>query len=139
MVTFDVRTAVVWSVCFMLGVAGCGGGSPTGSGGGGGNGGGGNGGGGGGGGRTATTQVSVRDDFFSPEDIVVSPRATVTWTWMENDFHDVTWVSAPLDNSLLQSSGTHEVAMPTATGVYDYYCTIHGSPTSGMRGSVLVQ
>ena len=81
----------------------------------------------------------MRDDFFSPENIVVSLRATVTWNWMGSDFHDVRWSSAQLESSQLQRSGSHQVTLPTATGAYDYYCTIHGSLTSGMRGSVLVQ
>ena len=111
----------------MLTLAGCGEGLPTGSGDGGGM------------DPVVTTQVAVNDDFFAPTDIAVSPGATVVWSWVGSDFHDVTWSSAQLPDSPLQSGGTHEVAMPSTTGEYAYYCTIHGSPSSGMRGSVLVR
>jgi plastocyanin len=87
----------------------------------------------------ATTSVSVNDDFFDPQDIAVASGATVTWTWVGGNPHNVTWVSASLANSATQSAGSHSVTMPSAAGQRDYYCTIHGTPTSGMRGSVLVQ
>lgn len=87
----------------------------------------------------ATTSVSVRDDFFEPMEITASAGATVTWTWEGNDQHNVTWVSANLPNSQTQSSGSHQVTLPSDGGQLDYYCTIHGTPTSGMRGSVSVE
>jgi len=144
------RTIVTMSVLLPF-VAGCGGGdSPTDHGNGGngaGNGGngagnGGNGVGNGGGQPVATTSVDVLDNLtFNPNSIIVSSGATVTWTWQGGEVHTVTWVSAVagLPNSPDQATGTHEVTMPTAAGQFDYYCALHGSPTSGMRGTVQVQ
>ena len=85
-----------------------------------------------------TTDVDVLDNFFAPTTAQVSPGGTIRWTWGGNNQHNVTWVSGGFNNSDTQTSGTHDVQFPSA-GTFDYYCTIHGSPTSGMRGTVAVQ
>lgn len=87
-----------------------------------------------------TTSVSVRDNLtFSPPAILVSPGATVTWTWQGGLVHNVVWVAASLPNSPDQATGTFQATMPSDAGTHVYYCTFHGSPTSGMRGTVQVQ
>lgn len=82
--------------------------------------------------------VTVRDNSFSPSALTVDAGTTVTWVWDGNSPHNVTWSGpgAPAA-SATQSAGTYE-RMFDAAGTYDYYCTIHGTPTSGMRGSVTV-
>jgi len=123
------------AMALFFAVAGCGGDSGTN--GGGGNGGSGNGGGGGGTTPVMTNSVSVVDFAFDPPDIQVAGGATVTWTWTgTNAMHNVTFASSSIANSLTQTSGTYQVAMPTAAGVYTYQCTIHPSL---MQGSVTVQ
>jgi plastocyanin len=87
----------------------------------------------------ATTSVSVLDDVFAPANILVDPGATVTWTWAGDNPHRIRWVSAGLGDSPLQTTGAHQQAMPQGAGTYAYYCTEHGTPTSGMRGSVIVE
>ena len=131
---FLVGRRAHWMGMFLLvAVAGCGGDSPTDDGGGGI----GDGGGSGGGDPVAMTSVNVVDLDFTPPDIQVTPGATVTWTWTGSDTHNVTFAaSSGIANSLTQTSGTYQVAMPTATGVYTYQCTIH---PSDMNGSVTVQ
>lgn len=90
-------------------------------------------------GPVETTSVDVLGATFDPEDIQVSPGATVTWTWNSGGVqHNVTWASADLSDSPTQGSGTFEATMPSTTGELVYYCTIHGTPSSGMRGTVLV-
>jgi len=91
------------------------------------------------GGPVATTSVSVRDNVFDPAAITVSPGATVTWTWAGNEPHNVTWVESDLTDSSTQTSGTYQAAMPSASGELVYYCTLHGTPTGGMRGTVQIQ
>ncbi|MGE0161289.1 MAG: plastocyanin/azurin family copper-binding protein [Gemmatimonadales bacterium] len=86
-----------------------------------------------------TTAIAVRDDFFEPQNATVAAGATVTWTWNGSNPHNVTWVSAGLGDSPTQTSGSYSATMPSATGALAYYCTIHGTPTSGMRGTVTVQ
>jgi plastocyanin len=90
------------------------------------------------GGLVATTLVDVRDSFFDPDGIQVGPGAVVTFTWQGNESHNVTWVDAGLTSSPTQIQGTHEVTMPGSAGDFGYYCTIHGTPTSGMHGRVVV-
>ncbi|MEX2526543.1 MAG: plastocyanin/azurin family copper-binding protein [Gemmatimonadota bacterium] len=87
----------------------------------------------------ATTSVGVRDNFFDPTAIRVAGGATINWTWNGSQQHNVTWVSADLPNSPTQSSGTHQVVAPSSAGELVYFCTIHGSPTSGMRGTVRIE
>lgn len=125
------RGAHCMVISLFVAVAGCGGDSGTNDGGGdGGDGGGGN-------DPVVTTSVGVVDFDFNPTSILVSPGATVTWTWSGSALHNVTFasgtVSAP---STTQTTGTFQVAMPTATGAYNYQCTIHPSL---MNGTVTVQ
>lgn len=98
---------------------------------------GGGGGGGGGGGTTftTTTNVTVDDNSFSPENIQVSPGATVTWTWSGTNSHNVTFADASITDIGNHTSGAHTSTMPMAAGDYTYQCTNHG----GMTGTVRVQ
>ncbi len=86
-----------------------------------------------------TTSVNVQDNSFSPPAILVSTGATVTWSWSGSEPHNVTWSSAGLPNSPTQSSGNFQATMPSTTGELVYYCTLHGTPTSGMRGTIRVE
>ncbi len=81
----------------------------------------------------------MEDSFFSPALISVSQGDVVVWTWNgTNEDHNVTWVSGGLTNSPTQSDGSHEVTMPSTPGQLGYYCTNHGTPSSGMRGTINV-
>ncbi len=82
--------------------------------------------------------VSVQDNVFNPNVVNVSTNGKVTWTWTGGNPHNVTFVTGGLTNSSTQTSGTHEVTFASA-GTFNYYCTIHGTPSSGMRGTVTVQ
>ncbi len=72
-----------------------------------------------------TGSVTVRDFEFDPENIVVAPGASVTWTWNGVEDHDVTFDSPSITDSPLQSSGTFSTTMPTTPGTYAYHCTEH--------------
>ena len=86
----------------------------------------------------ATTAINVADDFFAPMEADVDVGGRAEWTWMGSNQHNVTWVSASFTDSPTQTSGTHLVQFP-AMGDFDYYCTVHGTPTSGMRGTIRVR
>jgi len=119
---FHVRREAHWIIIsLLLAVAGCGGDSGT-------NGGNDN-------TPTVTTDVTVGDDFFNPEDIQVLPGAMVTWTWSSNREHNLSFVDNAITDSGNRRGGTYTTAMPMATGTYNYQCTIH--PTS-MNGTVTV-
>ena len=83
------------------------------------------------------TAVSVKDDVFDPVSKTVSVGASVSWQWTGTHQHNVTWVVAST-NSATQTTGTFMRTFPTA-GSYVYYCTIHGTPTAGMMGTIVVQ
>lgn len=83
-----------------------------------------------------TNAVEVADDLFDPEDIQVSPGATVTWTWVGSNSHNVLFVDPQItDSGAPKSSGTFSAVMPTSPGTYVYQCGVH----TGMEGSVVVQ
>lgn len=86
----------------------------------------------------ATASVNVTDNQFVPDEVQIATGGKVTWTWAGSNDHNVIWVSGGFADSGTQSSGSHEVIFG-ASGSYDYYCSIHGSPSSGMRGKVEVK
>jgi plastocyanin len=86
----------------------------------------------------AAASVTVGDSTFTPAAVQVLAGGVVTWTWPDGSVtHNVTWVTANLPDSGDRSSGTFQVTFG-APGTFNYYCSIHGTPTSGMRGSVTV-
>jgi plastocyanin len=85
---------------------------------------------------------------FSPSSVTVTAGTIVTWTNDAGTPHNVTWSSAAGRNAAGAgdgtgdtdsfASGSHTRVFATP-GTYDFYCTIHGSPTAGMRGTLIVQ
>ena len=84
-----------------------------------------------------SSAVSVADDEFEPASKTVSVGASVSWQWTGTHQHNVTWVVAST-NSATQTTGTFMRTFATA-GSYAYYCTIHGTATTGMHGTIVVQ
>lgn len=89
-----------------------------------------------------TETVEAIDTSFDPKRLSVSPGTTVEWVNRDSYGHDVTsaafhenaaeWeMSASLSGS--GGSATHTFE---ETGVYEYYCSIHGKGT--MCGAILV-
>lgn len=127
-------------------VAACGGGggggptSPPPSGGTGGN--------GGNTGGSTSADITVQNNQFNPTGTTVAPGTTVTWTWNSctgdgyggqlcTD-HSVVFDDGVRPGSGVQSSGSFTSKFTNA-GSYSYHCSIHGTATSGMRGTVTVQ
>jgi plastocyanin len=85
------------------------------------------------------TTVTVRDDMFDPSSVNVGVGDEVTWQWSGQNQHNVTWVvPGGAANSATQTSGTFSRTFGAA-GTFEYYCTVHGTATTGMRGSIVVQ
>jgi plastocyanin len=87
---------------------------------------------------SGAVDVKVISDAFMPSDVMVLAGGVVTWTWASGSTdHNITWVLGGFEDASDRSSGTHQVTFPTA-GTFGYYCSIHGTPTTGMRGTVTV-
>ena len=91
-----------------------------------------------------SANVSVNDNFYSPNSVNLSAGGTVTWTWVGDEGHSVTPESSG------SFSPTAPVSFPPKTlavtfataGTYQYYCTAHGADAYGqqaMVGSIFVQ
>ena len=80
--------------------------------------------------------VSVKDNFFQPNDLVVQVAGTVTWTWAGATSHTLTFTGGPAPlptETPAQMAGTRDITFNTL-GTYAYHCTIH----SGMSGTLQV-
>jgi plastocyanin len=85
-----------------------------------------------------TQDIEVADNTFSPGAFATTVGSTVTWGWTGAAPHNVTWVGADAPAaSPTQTTGTYQRTFADA-GTYEYYCTVHGTPTAGMRGTVTV-
>jgi plastocyanin len=152
MMTISVRppvraaAAAVALVVFLLGCGGGGGGSPTSPPPSGGTGG--TGGVGGTTGGSTSTDISVENNQFTPSATTVPVGSTVTWTWhtctgdgyggqLCTD-HSVVFDDAGRAGSGVQSQGTFAQTF-AAAGSYGYHCSIHGTATSGMHGTITVK
>jgi plastocyanin len=77
---------------------------------------------------------------FNPTRVVISAGTTVRFDWV-GGFHDVTSAGTPgFASSGAPTFGpkTYDVRFSTP-GTYGYFCTVHGTATSGMHGSIVVQ
>jgi plastocyanin len=89
-----------------------------------------------GGGGGEDDQVSVRNNSFSPATLGVDAGSTVFWVWASGGtLHNVTFDDDVASGNL--GDGTFERTF-SEPGTYPYHCTIHGSATAGMRGTVTV-
>jgi plastocyanin len=74
---------------------------------------------------------------FDPQTVTIKPNGTVTWTFaaLHNVTFDTQGAPGPIGN---RASGQAALTFPNA-GTFNYHCTIHGTSTTGMRGTVIVQ
>jgi plastocyanin len=91
----------------------------------------------------APVGIELRSDGsnrFEPANVTIPVGTTVTWTWV-GGFHDVT----PNGNPGFTGSGQPVPAPHTfsqtfnTAGTYLYFCSVHGSPSAGMRGTIEVR
>ena len=95
-----------------------------------------------------TIAITVGNDFFrsnrnstSPAVDTVAVNGTVTWTWAAGAItHNVTSAGPPsFTSSISKAAPATHAFMFSTPGTYNYYCTIHGLPNSGMRGRIVVK
>ncbi len=79
----------------------------------------------------------IYDYYFEFSPLTITAGTTVTWTNHGMMTHTVTSASALFDSGDLVAGATftHTFATP---GTYTYYCKYHGTATSGMMGTVIV-
>jgi plastocyanin len=82
-------------------------------------------------------KVEVGDNFFKPEELVVMVGTKVTWKNQGKVLHNVTAVKGKFGTKALTKGKTYSYRFKKP-GTYAYYCTFHGSPTGGQRGTVKV-
>jgi plastocyanin len=90
---------------------------------------------------SGTAGVSVQNDTFNPSTLTISAGTTVVWTWASTAVgHNVVPVGTqpPGSGALASAPKTYQFRFDTP-GTYNYYCVAHGTPTSGMRGTIIVQ
>src|SRR6185436_11764856 len=98
---------------------------------------------GGGGGGPSPVEIQLRSDGgdrFAPANVTIPVGTTVTWRWVSG-FHNV----VPTGSPAFTGSGSPVSAPSTfsqtfnSPGTYLYFCVVHGTPTTGMRGTIEVR
>ena len=87
------------------------------------------------------SQVFMQGSAFNPTTRTVTAGTTVTWVNKDAVAHTVTYssgVGSSFSSGNINGGGTFTVTFNTA-GTVQYYCTIHGTPTAGMHGTIVVQ
>lgn len=76
---------------------------------------------------------------FSPATITVAVGQPVCWTWNTGSTsHTIKSDDGSFTSGQPASTVTFQRTFTTA-GTFGYYCQVHGSPTGGMRGTIIVQ
>lgn len=82
--------------------------------------------------------VGTSGSSFTPAKVAVKPGEKVTISNTGMGFHDVRWVDGAPGYTPANTTGwSHERTFTTA-GEFVFYCSVHGSPGGGMRGTVYV-
>jgi plastocyanin len=86
---------------------------------------------------SSTTKVCALDNVFSPTTLTVTAGTTVTWQNGGGNTHSVTSDTSEPFNTDIGSNATtsHQFNTP---GTYTYHCRFHGTPTTGMHATIMV-
>jgi plastocyanin len=82
-------------------------------------------------------RITVSGMTFSPSTVTIDAGQPVCWTWTGNLQHTVKADDDSFTSGAPASSNTFQHTF-TTPGTYGYYCQVHGSPTGGMRGMIVV-
>jgi plastocyanin len=85
-----------------------------------------------------TVTVHIRDNFFDPAATNIAAGTTVRWINDGRNTHNVTPVTGKEYGSPDLKPGRSYVHTFADDETYKYYCTLHGTPTSGQRGELAV-
>lgn len=76
--------------------------------------------------------MEIRELAFQPQNLLVAPGDTVTWTNHDIVSHTVTAADSELDSGHLPPGGTF-VWVAKASGVWPYFCRYHFTMTGNLR------
>lgn len=92
----------------------------------------------GGGGSPNTIQLTGIQ--FSPSTLTVAAGTTVTFEWVSNSHSVVSDGPPSFTDDRAISAPPHSLAVKFDTpGIYNFHCSVHGSPGAGMHGTITVQ
>lgn len=75
----------------------------------------------------STVPVSIKDDFFDPENIFIQKGQIVEWTNVgQNDHTSTSDGIIPLWDSGIMHNGDHFDAQFCSKGLFPYHCAVHG-------------
>lgn len=86
--------------------------------------------------QPSTVNVQVVNFQFNPDPITIKVGDTVHWVWASND-HSTTSDTGLWDSGVHNQPFTFDHTFNSA-GTFGYHCTQHGSPGSGMHGTIHV-
>ncbi len=95
-----------------------------------------------GGGSPGANEVWMQSTAFTPVSRSVTAGTVVSWTNKDGITHTVNTSTVPAGASAVVSgniagNGTFTTTL-TIPGTYEYYCSIHGGPGSGMHATIVV-
>ena len=87
----------------------------------------------------AKVSISSNGTTFSPATITIDAGQPVCWTWSgTTSSHNVKGDDGSFTSGSPAERGNFQRTFDTP-GTYTYHCQVHGSPTGGMRGTVVVR
>jgi plastocyanin len=90
----------------------------------------------------AATRVCLANTAFNRAVDTAAVGSTVTFRNTDGFTHTVTASSVPQGATLFDktvSGGSSTTVTFNVAGTYEYYCTIHGTPTTGMHARIVIQ
>jgi len=94
------------------------------------------------GGGQPANEVWMQGSNFSPAARTTTTGSSITFVNKEATIHNIVSATIPAGAAAFASgtmplNDTFAVNL-TITGTYNYFCTIHGTATTGMRGTITV-
>lgn len=86
---------------------------------------------------SSNISVSMGDNYYSLQNITVTAGTRIVWTNNGTSPHTITSTTGIFESGNIGSGSTYSYTFNTP-GTYNYFCRFHGSPNSGMTGTVIV-
>lgn len=90
----------------------------------------------------AFAQVVLTNNQFDPDEVTIDAGGKVAFVWtagaLQHNIVPVAPATIPSSATVRNGPFTYEETFATP-GNYDYFCGVHGTATTGMRGRVVVQ